>query len=66
MLAAMLAGSCVIFACGLAQLARFVPAPALLAQGLLPFVPGDVLKSALAALAFPAAWRRVPSGDHRG
>jgi len=59
MLAAMLLGSTVIFALGLLQLSRFVPAPALFAQGLLPFVPGDLAKSALAALAFPAVWRRV-------
>jgi len=66
MLAAMLAGSSIIFASGLAQLSRFVPAPTLLAQGLLPFVPGDLIKSALAAVAFPAVWRRVSRGDHRG
>jgi biotin transport system substrate-specific component len=57
MLAAMLLGSAVIFALGLVQLARFVPQPQLLGAGLLPFVPGDLLKSALAALAFPFAWR---------
>jgi biotin transport system substrate-specific component len=60
MFAAMLVGSGVIFGLGLTLLARFVPASMLLAQGLLPFVPGDLLKSALAALAFPAAWRLVP------
>ena len=55
-LAAMLIGSGVIFACGLAWLARFVPAGQLLGAGLLPFLPGDVVKAALAALAFPYAW----------
>jgi biotin transport system substrate-specific component len=57
MLAALLLGSTVIFALGLAGLARFVPASQLLPSGLLPFVPGDLVKSGLAALAFPAAWR---------
>lgn len=57
MLAAMLLGSAVIFALGLAQLSRFVPAQQLLAAGLLPFIPGDLVKSVLAALAFPIAWR---------
>ena len=57
MLAAMLLGSVVIFASGLAVLSRFVPADQLLAAGLLPFLPGDLIKSSLAALAFPAAWR---------
>ena len=56
-LAAMLFGSAVIFALGLAVLSRFVPADQLLAAGLLPFIPGDLIKSSLAALAFPAAWR---------
>jgi len=59
MLAAMLAASGVVFACGLAWLARFIPASHLLAAGLLPFVPGDVIKATLAALAFPAVWKRL-------
>lgn len=57
MLVAMLLGSCVIFAVGLAWLSRFLPAEGLLAAGLLPFLPGDLVKSSLAALAFPTAWR---------
>ncbi len=57
MLLAMLLGSAIIFALGLVQLSRFVPTGSLFAQGLLPFIPGDLLKSALAALAFPVAWR---------
>jgi biotin transport system substrate-specific component len=56
--AALLLGSMVIFALGLAGLSRFVPPGQLLLAGLLPFIPGDILKSALAALVFPAAWRR--------
>jgi biotin transport system substrate-specific component len=59
MLAAMLAGSAVILVTGLAVLSRFVPAERALAAGLLPFVPGDILKAAAAALALPAAWRLV-------
>lgn len=57
MLAAMLLGSVVIFASGLAGLSRFVPSDRLAATGLLPFLPGDLIKSALAAGAFPALWR---------
>ncbi|MBI5709501.1 MAG: biotin transporter BioY [Candidatus Eisenbacteria bacterium] len=57
MVAAMLLGSAVIFALGCVLLARFVPPGRLLAAGLLPFLPGDLVKAALAALAFPAAWR---------
>jgi biotin transport system substrate-specific component len=59
MMVAMLLASGVIFALGLAVLARFVPEGRLLAAGLIPFIPGDVVKAALAALAFPAVWRRV-------
>ncbi len=59
MFAAMLLGSAVIFALGLAQLSRFVPSSQLLGAGLLPFVPGDLVKSSLSALAFPATWSLV-------
>ena len=59
MFAAMLLSSTIIFACGLAGLARFVPADQLLATGLLPFIPGDLIKSTLAALAFPTVWALV-------
>jgi biotin transport system substrate-specific component len=59
MVAAMLLGSVVIFAFGLANLSRFLPGEQLLGAGLLPFLPGDLVKSSLAALAFPAAWRWV-------
>lgn len=55
--AAMLLGSAAIFACGLANLARFLPASQLLSAGLIPFLPGDVVKSALAAAVLPGAWR---------
>jgi biotin transport system substrate-specific component len=58
-LAAMLLGSGVIFAGGLAWLARFVPPAQLLNTGLLPFVPGDIVKASLAALAFPFAWGQL-------
>jgi biotin transport system substrate-specific component len=66
MLAAMLLGSVVVFACGLAGLARFVPASSLLATGLLPFVPGDLVKSTLAAIVFPAVWHRLPQEPRDG
>lgn len=65
MLAAMLLASGVIFAFGLVVLAGFVPGDRLLAAGLLPFLPGDLVKSTLAALAFPAIWRRLDPGDAR-
>jgi biotin transport system substrate-specific component len=57
MLAAMLVGSTVVFALGLAVLAFFLPAGRLFAAGLVPFIPGDIVKATLSAVAFPAAWR---------
>jgi len=58
-LAAMLIGEVAIYACGLAWLARFPLPVSLLDAGLIPFIPGDLLKMVLAALALPAAWRLV-------
>jgi len=57
MLPAMLIGSLPVFVLGLAQLSRFLPADRVLAAGLFPFLPGDLIKATLAALAFPATWR---------
>lgn len=54
---AMLAGSVPIFALGLIGLSRFVPAETLLAQGLWPFLPGDLLKSAASAGLLPMGWK---------
>lgn len=65
MLAAMLLGSTIVFAFGLALLARFVAPNTLFAAGLAPFIPGDLIKAALAALAFPAAWRLVQPRGRR-
>lgn len=59
MVAAMLLGSVVIFGFGLAGLSRFVPTDRLLALGLLPFLPGDVVKATLAAIAVPGVWRWI-------
>lgn len=58
-LAAMLAGEVVIYACGLLWLARFVGWQHVVAEGLLPFLPGDTLKLVAAALVLPAAWQAV-------
>lgn len=55
---AMLAGSVVIYAFGLPVLGALtgLRGSALLAAGLTPFIVGDLLKLALAALLLPAAW----------
>jgi biotin transport system substrate-specific component len=46
---AMLAGLSLIYACGIAWLALFVPADTLLAVGVFPFVLGDLVKIAVVA-----------------
>ena len=53
----MLLGSSVIFVFGLAGLARFAPQGKLLAMGLLPFLPGDIAKSAVSAALLPMGWK---------
>jgi biotin transport system substrate-specific component len=58
-LPAMLAGSAVIYLCGLPWLAHalHVSAPKALELGFTPFVIGDTIKLVAAGLLLPAAWR---------
>lgn len=53
---AFLAGSVVLYIFGLSWLAHFVPGGSLLSAGLYPFIPGDLTKIVLAAIALPAGW----------
>lgn len=55
--AMMLLGSLFVFGFGLLGLARFVPAGQLVSLGLLPFVPGDLFKSAVSAGLLPLGWK---------
>ena len=59
--AAMLAGNAVIYALGLPALALLtgLHGQALLSAGLLPFLPGDALKLALATVLLPGAWKAL-------
>jgi biotin transport system substrate-specific component len=54
--AAMLLGTAVIYFFGLPWLSIFVGWRQVVALGLAPFIVGDVLKLALAALALPGGW----------
>lgn len=55
---AMLVGNVLIYLPGLFWLRQMAPDwPTTLAWGLLPFIPGDLLKLALAAALLPTAWR---------
>lgn len=59
------AGNAVIYAVGLPWLAFFVGAERVFAAGLLPFVPGDLVKIAVAAGALAGAWRLM-GAERRG
>jgi biotin transporter BioY len=59
--AAMVVGEVAIYVFGLLWLARFVPAPKLLALGFFPFLLGDAVKLAAAALA-AGGGRRLARG----
>jgi biotin transport system substrate-specific component len=54
---AMTIGTAVIFVFGLIWLAKFIPSEALLTAGLVPFVPGALIKIALASVILPTTWK---------
>ena len=56
---AMLAGTAVIYLFGLTWITHYVPASTVLEVGLYPFIPGDMAKLVLAALALSSAWMLV-------
>lgn len=64
MLLAMLLGSMVIFVCGMLQLAHFVGLAHAFGKGVLPFLPGDIIKALLAAGLLPMGWKLL--GTRRG
>ena len=54
--AAMVAGNVALYIPGLLVLGVFVGADKVLALGLLPFIPGDIMKIVLATAGLPGAW----------
>lgn len=59
MLAAMLLGSLVIFALGAGWLGHLLGYSRAFTLGILPFLPGDVLKALLAAALLPLGWKAL-------
>lgn len=57
MIAAMVIGNIVIYACGVTHLSSIVGWNRVWALGVAPFLIGDAIKIALAAAALPIAWR---------
>jgi biotin transport system substrate-specific component len=53
----MLLGNAAIYALGLPWLAAFVGIGRALPLGFYPFIPGDLVKLALAAILLPTGWR---------
>ncbi|MGH6901597.1 MAG: biotin transporter BioY [Geminicoccaceae bacterium] len=56
-LAAMLIGTAIIFACGIAWLSTLIGLPQAIGAGLVPFLLGEAVKIALATAILPFAWR---------
>jgi biotin transporter BioY len=60
---AMALSSLAIFACGVLWLGRFVGWDKVLQTGFFPFIPGDLLKIALATAILPAGWKMFRKSD---
>jgi biotin transport system substrate-specific component len=56
MFAVMALGAAILYVPGLLWLSKFTGFDKVLELGLYPFLWGDLMKAALAAIAFPAAW----------
>jgi len=56
MFAAMVLGAAVLYVPGLIWLSAWIGTEKAIQFGLLPFIPGDLVKAAVAALGFPAGW----------
>ncbi len=57
--ASMIIGNVIIYAIGILWLSRFVGWEAVVNTGVLPFLPGDALKIALATIFLPSGWRII-------
>ena len=57
--AAMALGEVVIYSVGVPWLAFYLGLGGALSGGLLPFIPGDVIKLVIAAAVLPSGWRML-------
>jgi len=55
--ASMIIGNLAIYFIGVGWLSRFIGWDSVLAAGVVPFLPGDAIKIALAAFLLPAGWK---------
>ena len=63
--AAMVLGHALIFACGIGWLATLVGLERAVQVGFVPFVLGTILKTVLAAISLPIAWKYVKNTGDR-
>ncbi len=56
---AMVLGTALIFITGLAQLSFFVPSETVLTIGFMPFIPGTIIKIAVASVILPLVWKFI-------
>jgi biotin transporter BioY len=63
---AMLVGNLSIYLFGVTWLAAFVGFEKAPALGLIPFIPGDVVKMIIAVILLPSGWKLIGVGEARG
>lgn len=56
-LSMMMVGEAIILSLGALWLIRYVPADRVLMLGVIPFLPGDIIKGMLAATVLPSGWK---------
>ncbi|RME86300.1 MAG: biotin transporter BioY [Caldilineae bacterium] len=62
---AMVAGNIAIYVLGLVWLGAMMCLQQAIVAGLLPFIPGDILKIVLAALVLPTGWKLISARPRR-
>jgi biotin transport system substrate-specific component len=61
----MIIGNAIIYALGVLWLAYYVGWGKVLATGVLPFIPGDIIKIGLATMLLPAGWKLIRGWERR-